>query len=98
MSELKPHEYCRDCPGPAMFKKDYDHLKDKVRQMCVWKDKHEADQMAYRKEREKDEQEYRSGMRSDMSSLRLTFSKWAIGVLTSVVLILIIQIVIMYRQ
>ncbi len=41
MSEF--HEYCKDCPGPQFFDQEHKHMKERIKGVCIWKEKHTAD-------------------------------------------------------
>lgn len=87
------HEYCKDCPGPALFEKDYKHIFGKISQMCLWKDNHEKDQKEYREKREVEEKKHREKIDDKFGALK----NWAIGNLVALCFLLAGTIIILIR-
>ena len=95
------HEYCKDCPGPKYFDQEHKHMYSKISQICVWREAHEQDHIRYREKREMEEKSYRKEVQDNFKGVDDKFTKqqwWLIGILSSGITILFVQIVILLRQ
>jgi len=89
---------CKDCPGYAVIAERHLSIVQAMSRICKWKDDHESDQKNYREKREVEEQNYREKMYDNFNGLKSSIGKWAIGLLTGTVTILIVQLIIMWRE